>query len=203
MRRWWWSAQQEVQWCHNPAVNLEAFNSLPGVDLRQFYTNVSLRNLHPAEAILKVALKTSKAPTDACRRVITTGILVMTLPLSSLWAAHRSPFKTAQNCRPCRGSWLSWTRQKALDPTHLGQVTAMIRLLNLFLDKGLGYTWIWALKVAVKLEGHCQVLGGTWVHDVCQGFSVGCKVVNESHSGFKGLLWRARDSGQWKSKGDS
>ena len=31
-----------------------------------------------------------------------------------------------------------------------------------------------------------QVLDGTWVHNVCQGFSVGYKVVSGSHSGLKG-----------------
>ena len=52
-----------------------------------------------------------------------------------------------------------------------------------------------------KKTFECQVLDGTWVHDVCQRLSVGCKVVNGSHSGFKGSLRRARDSVQWKSKG--
>ena len=32
----------------------------------------------------------------------------------------------------------------------------------------------------------CQVLDRTWVHNVCQGFPVRCKIVSGSHSGFKG-----------------
>ena len=39
------------------------------------------------------------------------------------------------------------------------------------------------------------------VHDVCQRYSVGVKVVSGVHSRFSGSLQRARDSGQWKSKG--
>ena len=35
-------------------------------------------------------------------------------------------------------------------------------------------------------SANCQVLDGTWMHDMCQRFPVGCKVVNGSHSGFKG-----------------
>ena len=38
----------------------------------------------------------------------------------------------------------------------------------------------------------CQVLDGTWVHDMCQGSPVGCKVVNGSHSGFRGALAKSK-----------
>ena len=61
----------------------------------------------------------------------------------------------------------------------------------------------WQLPGLFSILAACQVLDGTWVLDMCQGSSVGCKVVSGSHSGFMGLLQRARDSGQWKSKGDS
>jgi hypothetical protein len=41
-----------------------------------------------------------------------------------------------------------------LNPVLCTYIKAMMRLLNLFLDSGLGYTWIKALLVVAKSEGH-------------------------------------------------
>jgi hypothetical protein len=40
-----------------------------------------------------------------------------------------------------------------LDPVLRGRIVAMVRLLNLFLDESLGYTWKKALQVVAKSEG--------------------------------------------------
>ena len=44
-------------------------------------------------------------------------------------------------------------RAGGLDSVLGGRVAAMTRLLNLYLDKSLGYTWIKASEVIAKSEG--------------------------------------------------
>ena len=49
----------------------------------------------------------------------------------------------------------------------------------------------------------CQVLDGTWVHDMCQGVFCECKVVSVVHSGFKGVLAKSKRQCSMEEKGDS
>ena len=55
-----------------------------------------------------------------------------------------------------------------------------------------------------RMEGRaCQVLDGTWVHNVCQGVFCECKVVSVVHSGFKGVLAKSKRQCSMEEKGDS
>lgn len=54
-------------------------------------------------------------------------------------------------------------RQKLVDLVLHGCVAAMVGLLNLYLDKGLGYTWKKASAVAARAEGHgASCAWSTW-----------------------------------------
>ena len=55
-----------------------------------------------------------------------------------------------------------------------------------------------------RMEGRaCQVLDGTWVHNVCQGVFCECKVVSVVHSGFKGVLAKSKRQCSMEEKGYS
>lgn len=76
----------------------------------------------------------------------------MMLPLSCPQAVLQTSLGTTLSHRECTGSW--WQKLGDLDSMLQDHVVAMLRLLNLFLDTSLGYTWKKALEVIAKMEGH-------------------------------------------------